>query len=182
MKTRSGVVASLACLTVLFFAGTAAAQNLPGPTTIRSAMTNGKNLDVPGGQTGNNVLIQQWTPNGGVNQQFRFYYLYNGYWAIGTLCTENTPVPKYFDVPGGSMNAGCPIQQYQWNGGENQQWAIEVQSSRLTTAGTVYTVMIRNRKSGLYLDVPGLSTSDGTVIQQFYKNGGPNQQWVIWGR
>jgi hypothetical protein len=54
------------------------------------------------------------------------------------------------------------------NGGLNQQW-------RPGASGSYWTLL--NANSGLVLDVPGGSTSQGTQLDQWAANGGANQQW-----
>jgi hypothetical protein len=81
----------------------------------------------------------------------------------------NVASGKVLDDPGGSTNANTPIQQYQLNGGLNQQW------QPIALADGNYEIM--NASSGLVLDDPGGSTAAGTQIQQFPANGGLNQQW-----
>jgi glucosylceramidase len=38
---------------------------------------------------------------------------------------------------------------------------------------------IQSVATGKVLDVPGFSTSDGTLIQQYQANGGSNQKWSM---
>jgi hypothetical protein len=79
------------------------------------------------------------------------YYLVNG--ASG----------KVLDDPSGSTTNGTSIQQYQLNGGSNQQWQVGSLSN-----GNDY---IMNAASGKVL------TAIGSSIQQYSWNGGTNQQW-----
>jgi hypothetical protein len=81
----------------------------------------------------------------------------------------NVASGKVLDDPGSSTDAGTLIQQYQLNGGLNQQW----QPVHLADGN----FEIVNASSGLVLDDPGGSTDNGTQIQQFPANGGLNQEW-----
>jgi endo-1,4-beta-xylanase len=42
-----------------------------------------------------------------------------------------------------------------------------------------YIVALKNESSGMCLDVPGASSSDGVQIQQYPCHYGPNQQWLL---
>jgi hypothetical protein len=73
------------------------------------------------------------------------------------------------DDPGFSTSNGTLMQQYQLNGGSNQQWQFNPLSNG--------NFQIMNAYSGKVLDDPGFSTSAGQKIQQYQWNGGLNQQW-----
>jgi hypothetical protein len=83
----------------------------------------------------------------------------------------NAASGKVLDDPGFSPNNGTIIQQYQWNGGANQQWNLIPLSNGKSE--------ILNVASGKVLDDPGFSRRDGTHIQQYQWNGGANQQWNL---
>lgn len=78
---------------------------------------------------------------------------------------------KSVDVNGGSTNNGGNIIQWDYSGGNNQQW-------NCTALGSGY-FSIKNRNSGKALDVNGGSTNAGTGIIQWDYSGGNNQQWQI---
>lgn len=83
---------------------------------------------------------------------------------------------QVLDVPHLSTTPGTLIQQYPFNGGANQQWTIRrVLSGNRTPYPYAYEIVSAN--SGLVLDVPNLSTTPGTLIQQYPPNSGTNQQW-----
>jgi Ricin-type beta-trefoil lectin domain-like len=85
-------------------------------------------------------------------------------WFIQSLSTG-----KYLDDPGFSEDRGTLIQQFEYNGGLNQQWEI-------VDLNNGYYVIV-NEYSGKVLDVPGFATGDNVQIQQYTFNGGSNQQW-----
>jgi endo-1,4-beta-xylanase len=97
------------------------------------------------------------------------------------LAAGNAPVVKYYvdnaasgkvlDDPNFSTSNGTLIQQFQLNGGLNQQWQV------VPLANGNYEVF--NASSGKVLDDPNFSTSNRTIIQQFQLNGGLNQQWKL---
>ena len=62
------------------------------------------------------------------------------------------------------------MQQWDCNGGTNQQFTLQ-------SAGSGY-VRVVERRSGRCLDVPGWSTTNGTVLNLWDCTGGNNQQWA----
>lgn len=78
---------------------------------------------------------------------------------------------KALDVNGSSTANGGAIVQWDYWGGNNQQWKI-------TNLGNGYYSII-NRNSNKALDVNGASTTAGTGIIQYDYSGGNNQQWRI---
>jgi hypothetical protein len=78
---------------------------------------------------------------------------------------------KVLDDPGFSTSNQTRIQQYQFNGGTNQQWDV------IPLSNGKYE--IANKYSGKALEDPGFSTSNQTPIQQNQWNGGANQQWNL---
>ena len=78
---------------------------------------------------------------------------------------------KALDVNGSSTANGGAIVQWDYWGGNNQQWKI-------TNLGNGYYSII-NRNSNKALDVNGGSTTSGTGIIQYDYSGGNNQQWRI---
>jgi hypothetical protein len=96
-----------------------------------------------------------------------------GYWYI-----QNYYSGLVLDVPNGSTKIGTPIQQYPYNGGDNQLWYfIPISTYYYGSYDTAYLIV--NKKSGMVLDVPGFSTSNGTIIQQYQRNDGRNQRWWL---
>lgn len=78
---------------------------------------------------------------------------------------------KSLDVNGQSVANGGGIVQWDYWGGNNQQWKI-------TDLGNGYYSII-NRNSNKTLDVNGQSTTQGAGIVQWDYWGGNNQQWQI---
>jgi hypothetical protein len=81
----------------------------------------------------------------------------------------NVASGKVLDDPSGSTADGTKIQQYQLNGGLNQQWVPELQSDG--------NYLIANASSGKVLEDPGFSTANGTQVDQYHATGGLNQEW-----
>ena len=66
---------------------------------------------------------------------------------------------------------GALIQQYDWLGGDNQQWQF------VPSGGGYFRIV--NKLSGKVLDDTGGSTQNGSQIQQWDWAGGDNQQWYL---
>jgi endoglucanase len=75
------------------------------------------------------------------------------------------------DVNGGSTADGAQVIQWQYSGGNNQQWQL--------VHHTEGFYRIINRNSGKALDVNSASTANGANVIQWPWNGGRNQQWEI---
>ncbi len=127
---------------------------------------SGKVLDVTGASTADGATIEQWTDNGGQNQQWSLVSVGSGYYKIVSRGSG-----KVLDVPGASTVNGATIEQWTDNGAMNQQWS-------LVSVGSGYYKIV-SRSSGLVLDVTGASTANGAIIEQWPDNGGTNQQWSL---
>jgi hypothetical protein len=90
--------------------------------------------------------------------------LLSGYYIV------NAASGKVLDDPAFSTSEGTTIDQYQLNGGANQQWDVDYLSDG--------NVEIVNAASNQVLDDPDFSTSPHT-IDQWDWNGGFNQQWLL---
>lgn len=71
---------------------------------------------------------------------------------------------------GGSVAAGSPLKQWNWDGSTNLQW-------QLTDAGGGY-VRIVNRTNGLVADSRG-NTANGAICAQTAWTGATSQQWRL---
>jgi hypothetical protein len=91
--------------------------------------------------------------------------LLSGYYIV------NEASGKVLDDPGGSTSNTADIDQWQLNGGANQQWNVVPQ-----TDGRFELVNVSSSKA---LTDPNFSKSNGTIIQQSQPNGGANQQWEL---
>ncbi|MFE8945841.1 lectin [Streptomyces sp. NPDC007856] len=72
---------------------------------------------------------------------------------------------KCLDVAGANSGDGTPVQLYDCNGTNAQQWTVG-------TDGTI-------RALGKCLDVTGNSTADGAKVQLWSCTGGANQKWTV---
>ncbi|WP_440555624.1 lectin [Streptomyces sp. SCPE 10] len=72
---------------------------------------------------------------------------------------------KCLDVAGANSADGTPVQLYDCNGTNAQQWTVG-------SDGTI-------RALGKCLDVTGNSTADGAKVQLWSCTGGANQKWTV---
>jgi hypothetical protein len=92
-----------------------------------TSINSSKCLDIPDGDNADGIQLQQFRCHGGPNQQWVFEPVspdqldpsYGRYYFV-----RNVASGKYLDVPGGSGDSGTIIQQFQFNGGDNQKWKI----------------------------------------------------------
>lgn len=75
------------------------------------------------------------------------------------------------DINGASKDWGAPAIQWEWNGGDNQQWQIQ-------PASEGYYRLV-NKNSSLIMDINGASKDWGAPAIQWDWNGGDNQQWQV---
>ena len=133
---------------------------------------SGKVLDDPGASPNNGAVIDQWQLNGGANQQWDLISVGNGYYQI-----RNEASGKVLD---NSLSAteGTPIDQFQGDYEPNQYWQVPLTPDPSLGNGNYYCSGIVNAYSGMALD-NSLSTSNGSVIDQWPQYFGPNQEWVL---
>jgi len=92
--------------------------------TVRS-VGSGLCLDVPGSSTAEGVQLDQWTCDGGANQEWVFDAAGNYSSPSDTsfvLVSLNTGMTA--EVKGNSTASGAKVDQWQGNGGSNQTWAV----------------------------------------------------------
>lgn len=89
-----------------------------GAYTLRYT-ASGKMLDVNGSSTTAGLQLQQWSANGGTNQQWYLRHTGDGYYTIVSRASSLAA-----DVYGQSKNDGAAIVQWTANNGANQQWQL----------------------------------------------------------
>jgi beta-glucanase (GH16 family) len=72
---------------------------------------------------------------------------------------------KCVDVAAANSANGTPVQLYDCNGTNAQQWTV-------SSDGTI-------RALGKCLDITANATADGSTVQLWDCNGGPNQKWTV---
>jgi hypothetical protein len=132
----------------------------PGVYTL-AIRQSGKCLHVPSNTNG--VQLQQRTCNGSTNQQFRLakrgqsFDPNKGFYKI---VARNSG--KVLDVSGASTADEAVVQQWSWNGNNNQKWRIG-------------SGLLRAKHSLKVVEIRGASKSDGAYAQQFSLRPDTNQ-------
>jgi hypothetical protein len=135
---------------------------------------NVKILNVQSGQVLGDPLSHgrrsaiQYPWNGAPNEQWKIHSLGNGYSEI-VNANSNLALTN----PNSSSN-GQEMFLLQYNGGANQQWGLLEAGS-----APAVTHYVQNASSKLVLDDPNSSTSNGTGIIQYHRDGGANQNWTF---
>ena len=91
----------------------------PGGTFTLAYTGSGKVLDVNASSTTVGLQLQQWTANGGANQQWYLRPTGDGYYTIVSRSSGLVA-----DVYGRSTSDGAQVVQWTANGGTNQQWQL----------------------------------------------------------
>ena len=113
-STADGAKAVQQTGTATWAVGTAAG----GAYTLRYT-ASGKALDVNGSATTVGLQLQQWTANGGTNQQWYLRSTGDGYYSI--VGHDSGLVA---DVYGQATTDGAQVVQWSANNGPNQQWQL----------------------------------------------------------
>ena len=128
---------------------------------------SGKVLDVYGEATADGSNVDQWTYDGGKNQQWTLTHLGGNVYEIVGVQSGKT-----LEVATTSTADDTNVDIRTYTGAANQQWTISALSDgyfRLTPVSS----------SGSALDVGGVSLTDGANVHQWTWLGGNNQQWTI---
>ncbi|MDR3749918.1 MAG: Vps62-related protein [Terracidiphilus sp.] len=117
-------------------------------------------LALDGGANTSGTLVQMWTSNGTVDQQWLLKPSGSG--------TSITSVQSGLALDGGTNSSGTHPQMWTSNGTADQQWTFQTSGSgqRITSV-----------QSALVLD--GGTNTQGTNPQMYSNNGTADQQWVL---
>ena len=141
----------------------------PGPTpppTTYYRLTNrnsGKVADVTGQSTADGARVEQYTWNGGNNQQWQFVDVGSGYFKIVGRQSN-----KCLDVVSASTADGAQIDIWTCNGGTNQQF-------QWVATGSYFN--LKSRNSGKCINVVGSGTTDKALLEQRTCGTGNSFQW-----
>ena len=135
-----------------------------GDYTLSNAASN-LMLDDPGSGTASGAIMCQWTPNGGLNQDWFFAFDGKGSYTIQNIAS------KLFltDANADSTGNVWPRQSVP-TGDATQLWSLTA-----TQGGFI----IRNKASGRVLDDAGGTPYVGQNIILYAANGGTNQTWRV---
>ncbi|GHH42602.1 glycosyl hydrolase family 95 catalytic domain-containing protein [Lentzea cavernae] len=136
----------------------------PGVPYRLVARHSGKYADISGASTAPGALVQQWSPTGGLNQQFEFLDSGGGYHRVRARHSG-----LVLQVAGTAT--GADVTQQTDTGATSQQW-------RVTDHGGGVVSLV-NRLSGLALDVWQASAADGARISQWTPGGAENQRFQL---
>jgi hypothetical protein len=120
--------------------------------------TSGKCVDRRGNGTANGTVVQQYTCNNSIAQQWQFQTASGGYYRLNA---RSAPA-QVMDVSGVSTADNALVHLWAWGGGTNQQWLPQAMG------GGYYRFVAGH--SGKCLDVPNSSTADSVQLVQYTCN------------
>ena len=123
-----------------------------GYYVIKTCLDKNKVLDINEVSKENEANIQLWSKNQGSNQIFELIYDNK----TGTYKIKSAFSGKVFDLPWAGKNNGTNVQLYDDGDNDWQKWVIEKTNNNYYTISSIC--------NGLYLDVTGNKTSEGTNI------------------
>jgi hypothetical protein len=123
-----------------------------------------KCVDVRGANTADGTLIDEWTCNRTVAQNFTIVPIGNG------LVNIKTFAGKCVDVSGGHTGDGTIIDEWTCNGTVSQQFSIVSLGNGFSTIKTFANKCV---------DVRGANTADGTLIDEWTCNNTVAQEFVV---
>jgi alpha-L-fucosidase 2 len=144
--------------------GPASGPVRPGVYYRLLAQHSAKAADISGASTAAGALLQQWSVNSGLNQQFDFIDSGGGYYRIRARHSGMV-------LQVASSASGADITQQPDTNATGQQWQVVDQG------GVVVSLV--NRQSGLAMDVWSASTADGGRISQWTVTGSANQRFQL---
>lgn len=160
LGTDSGQVAVYGLLP----AGGSGTTLIPNGTYTLTNRYSGLVIDDPGFSTKQNMVMAQWTANGGSNQKWVLTNLGNNIVSL-----VNASSGQSLEVTGGSKANSALVDQYPYHGNTWQQWQI------IAVDGGYYELL--NVNSSLALDNDGQSKTAGAKIDQYPHHANSWQQW-----
>ena len=162
-------------------AGSSAASNQATATTAASGgggisttayyniinQASGSCVDDTGGGTSNGTVLQQWTCSNNTNQEWLFTATGGGYYEITTYNASTLA----WNVVNVGTSPGTNMQLWTYGGGLNEQFEPVLLSSGY------YEFIDRN--SGLCLNVPNGTTTNGQQLQINTCNGSTSEAFKL---
>jgi hypothetical protein len=142
--------------------------------TLSTALTGGRNIDIPGRSTKQGEQAIIWSDTVGANQ--RFYVGDAGVDGQGEQLYyfQNVNSGLVLDINGANISKGAAIIQWPYKGSNNQKWYIE------EGAGGSGTYVITSALNPAYcLDIYGGQNANGAKLILWERTGGANQSWDI---
>lgn len=136
-----------------------------GIYVIRTALNNGRVLDVFSGLKTDGANVQIYADNQTAAQRFKVSKVGDGYYKIISELSG-----KALDIAGASIAAGANVWQYSWNGSDAQLWRF------LDAGDGKYYIQ---SKLGTVLDVWCGGTALGTNVDAYTLNETLAQKWIL---
>jgi hypothetical protein len=151
-------------VTVLVTPGTGSAPPLANGIYELVNVHSGLALDAFGQGLTNGTEIDQWSWNGGANQE----------WVVTNIGSSTYTIAGvqsglYVHAP--ETTEGTFVELYSSNGASSQQWVIT------PTASGNFNIM--GVQSGYLLDGFNNDTTNGSRVDIWPSNGGENQEWTF---
>jgi hypothetical protein len=151
-------------------AGTWAINGTGAPTTgVPLQIVNKKSglcLDVTGQNLEPGVQLEQWTCNGGANQNWILTSQSNGAY---TAVAQQSGLA--LDVLDSSKSSGAEIIQNTLTSGSDQNWTFNDQGNGYYT--------LENGNSSMCVDVGGASITDGALLEQETCSSSDDELWTF---
>jgi endoglucanase len=141
---------------------------LPNGTYYIKNHNSGDVIDIPGFNSAQGTVLDQWPQNNGVNQKWVVTRLTCDLYSIKSAMDGQS-----LDILGQSVSNGASVDEYDYWGGGNQQFLVTKTSTGYYTFASINSMMT--------VEVPGSSKTAGTHLDQWSSNGGANQQWSFIG-
>jgi hypothetical protein len=139
---------------------------------VLTSASDSQVIDVNKESTSDGAAIIQWPATGGTNQTWNLHHAYGNVFSLVSAKSG-----KCLDVSGASTSQGSALVQWPCSGAANQLWAFDAVGDYASSSNTSYA--LKGLGSGLVVDVPKNSTTQGTALDQWSSNGGSNQVWRV---
>jgi endoglucanase len=163
------------------------ASAIPDGTYYITNLDTGDVIDVPRSSTTEGTDLDEWPLNDGTNQQWVVHGLGCSLYEITNVATGQS-----IDVSGQSASSGAKIDEWDYWGGGNQQFVLQDDShgdgactisainSMPATTGSAATGVSYGPLAVPYpIEVPGGSTTAGTLLDQAAVTGSSGQDWTF---
>jgi predicted alpha-1,6-mannanase (GH76 family) len=130
-------------------------------------LNSGLAADVQHATTTNGSPVNQYTINGGANQQWGVTNVGGGIYEI-----IGVPSGRALSTDGGGSANGTEMDIYDYSGASYQQWSFT------PTSGGYYRLTPQNA-TGSCLDVQHSGTTNDTPLEIWTYGGGNSQQWSL---
>ncbi|WP_330180619.1 RICIN domain-containing protein [Nocardia sp. NBC_01503] len=131
-------------------------------------IASGKVLDVPNHSADNGIQIDQWSDNGGVNQQWELVDAGGGLVKI-----VNVESKKVLHVRDSKAANGVPVEQWDDHASDpSQTWKVADGGRGLTK---FFSALGGNK----VLDIPGGNRTDGVGLQIWDDVNAPSEHWAL---